>query len=438
MAILNFDPLYTDTLNANNPKAGSTDSNGFYVQISWTGTINDETGAASLSFKNTLFSTNNNFSQWTIASNIKANNETVSSVSVQRTLAKNSEIVVNNGTVSLSGWDDTSKAYRWLTNNGGQTYYLSMTAFADGSGTASYIPNNASVGTTITVTKTGGSTPPTTYSVSFNSNGGSSNPASITNLADGASPGLFPSPGSRSGYTFTGWNGAYSVGSTIPSISGSDVTYTAQWALDGGTTYTYQYSIDGVTGTPSGGTVASGTSITLGNPGTKTGYSFGGWYTDSGFSNFAGNASASYTITQGTTFYAKWTSTASTLPVWPSPAAALPQFIAGQAYSATVVASNMSGGTYSISGSVPGGITINSATGVLSGTVTTASDYSFTVSAQNAGGSATQNYSGSITGVLRVRQGEAWVKAVAKKRDGEIWKPGTVRVWSNNTWLYGS
>jgi hypothetical protein len=96
-------------------------------------------------------------------------------------------------------------------------------------------------------------------------------------------------------------------------------------------------------------------------------------------------------------------------------------------------------GVYSISaGSLPGGISINSSTGELTGTVTTGADYSFTVLATNNSGTASQAYSGSITGILRVRQAEGWVKAVAKKREGEIWKPGTVRVWSNGTWLYGS
>lgn len=420
----------------NSPKVGSTDSNGFHIELSWSGTYDDTTGAATISFTNRLYSTNNNFSQWTINSDILANGWPVSDVSVQRTLAKNSSVIVNNGTFTAYSWSD------WATNNGGATYYLSMTAHADGAGTASYIPNNASVGTTITVTP---ASTPTSYTVSFDSNGGSLSPSPLSGSS--ASPITLPSPGIRTNYTFNGWtyNGS-NVGTTGQSYTPTGtVTLVASWTYvdpgGGGTTYySYSYNSNGGSSTPSGsGSIASGTSIILGNPGTKAGYSFSGWYIDSGLTSSAGGIGSSYTITSNTVFYAKWSSSTSNAPTWPSPLPALAQFIAGQPYTDAITASNMTGGTYSISGgSLPGGITINSLTGALSGTVSTGSDYSFTVSAQNNGITITQNYSGSIIGILRVRQNDAWVKTVAKKREGEIWKPGTVRVWSNGTWLYGS
>ena len=283
----------------------------------------------------------------------------------------------------------------------------------------------------------------TTYKVSFNSNGGSISPSPITNLANGALPGNFPSPGTKSGYSFDGWNGSYQAGTAIPAISGSDVLYTAQWtSTGGGSTFSYGYDVNGGSTVyptaQSPDTVAAGTVITLATT-SKEGYTLSGWYTDSGLSSRAGSAGSSYTINANRTFYAKWVSSSSGIPVWPSPLPTLSQFIAGQSYSDSITASNMADGTYSISsGSLPGGISINSATGALSGTVTTASDYSFTVSAQNSSGTATQSYSGTIKGIMRVRQNDAWVKVVAKKREGEIWKPGTVRVWANSTWLYGS
>jgi uncharacterized repeat protein (TIGR02543 family) len=442
MAILQFDPSFSDPLNANNPKAGNNDSNGFYVQLSWTGTVDDSTGATSLSVKNTLFSTNNNFSQWTINSSISANSGSVSSVGVQRTLAKNSSVIVNNGSISLSSWSDTSKAYRWQTNNGGASYFLTLTANADGAGTATYIPNNASVGTTITVTPA--APPPTSYTVSFNSDGGSSSPSPLSGTSI-----TLPSPGTKTNYSFNGWYTPSEsfVGTTGGSYSPTaNITLKASWSYvdpGGGTTYySYSYNSNGGSSTPSGsGSIASGTAITLGNPGTKAGFTFAGWYIDSGLTSEAGGIGVSYAITANRIFYAKWTASTSVIPVWPSPVLSLAPFIAGQAYSDTISVSNMSAysGVYSISaGSLPGGISINSATGALTGTVTTGADYSFTVLATNSNGTATQAYSGAITGILRIRQGEGWVKTVAKKRDGEIWKPGTVRVWSNGTWLYGS
>nr|MCR5783750.1 InlB B-repeat-containing protein [Clostridia bacterium] len=48
-------------------------------------------------------------------------------------------------------------------------------------------------------------------------------------------------------------------------------------------------------------------SVTLPSPGTKTGYTFDGWYTNSGFTGTKYSAGTSYTPTANTSFYAKWT-----------------------------------------------------------------------------------------------------------------------------------
>jgi uncharacterized repeat protein (TIGR02543 family) len=260
-----------------------------------------------------------------------------------------------------------------------------------------------------------------------------------------------PSPGSLTNYDLIGWYDPFGSYAGYPGSSYSpsgNVTLTAYWSYNpptpppGPTYYSYSYESNGGSSTPSGsGSIASGTPITLGNPGTKTGFSFAGWYVDSGLTSYAGGIGSSYSITTNRTFYAKWSTATSILPAWPTPVLALAPFIAGQTYTDAITVDNMSGynGVYSISsGSLPGGISINSSTGALTGTVSTGTDYSFTVLATNSNGTASQAYSGSITGILRVRQGEGWVKAVAKKREGEIWKPGTVRVWANGTWLYGS
>lgn len=422
----------------NSPKVGSTDGNGFNLRLSWAGTYDDVTGAASVTFTSRLYATNNNFIDWTINSDILANGYPLSDSSVKRTLAKNSSVIIDTGTFTASNWSD------WATNNNGATYYLAMTAHADGVGSATYIPENTSVGTTITVTPSSTPPPPTSYTVTFDSQGGSAG----TFTRSGTSISL-PSPGSRTNYSFDGWWTASSSGSQVsdPYTPSNNTTILyAHWTYvdPGGSTtyYSYGYESNGGSSTPSGsGSIASGTAITLGSPGTKTGFTFAGWYIDSGLTSYAGGVGGSYAITANRTFYAKWSTSTSVIPSWPSPLPTLAQFIAGQAYTDTITASNMSAynGVYSISaGSLPGGISINSATGELSGTVSTASDYSFTVTARNDNGTATQNYSGTIRGIMRIRQNEAWVKAIAKKREGQIWKPGTVRVWSNGTWLYGS
>jgi uncharacterized repeat protein (TIGR02543 family) len=310
--------------------------------------------------------------------------------------------------------------------------------------TATFSGDGTTVGTanvSVSFTVVGSNT------VSFNSDGGSVSPSPLS----GASITL-PSPGTKPNYSFSGWytpSGSYVGTSGTSYTTTGTFTLTAYWSYvpppppsGGPTYYSYSYESNGGSSTPSGsGSIASGTAITLGSPGTKTGFTFAGWYLDSGLTSYAGNIGSSYAITADRVFYAKWSTSTSILPAWPNPVLALAPFIAGQPYSDTITVANMSAynGVYSISsGSLPGGISINSATGALTGTVTTGTDYSFTVLATNSSGTASQAYSGTITGILRIRQGEGWVKTVAKKREGEIWKPGTVRVWSNGTWLYGS
>jgi uncharacterized repeat protein (TIGR02543 family) len=71
-------------------------------------------------------------------------------------------------------------------------------------------------------------------------------------------------------------------------------------------TYTTTYTYNGATG---GATIPStnsvGNGLTLPNP-TKTGYTFGGWYADAGFTVSIGAGGASYTPTADSTIYAKW------------------------------------------------------------------------------------------------------------------------------------
>jgi uncharacterized repeat protein (TIGR02543 family) len=88
-------------------------------------------------------------------------------------------------------------------------------------------------------------------------------------------------------------------------------------------TYTLTYTYNSATG---GNTVASSsfatgdTAITLPTP-TRTGYTFAGWYSNSGLTTKIGNAGANYSPT-GTTAtlsaYAKWTSNRATATVKPT------------------------------------------------------------------------------------------------------------------------
>lgn len=73
-------------------------------------------------------------------------------------------------------------------------------------------------------------------------------------------------------------------------------------------------------------------------------------------------------------------------------------FAVGTAYSDSVSATNSPSYTIS-SGSLPAGISINSVTGAITGTPTTAGIYSFTIRAANSDGAVTVTYSGTVTAV---------------------------------------
>ncbi|MCL1875979.1 MAG: putative Ig domain-containing protein [Synergistaceae bacterium] len=75
---------------------------------------------------------------------------------------------------------------------------------------------------------------------------------------------------------------------------------------------------------------------------------------------------------------------------------AIPIGYAGDYYSMTFSASGTAPISWSISGSLPPGLTINFISGVISGTPTTAGTFSFTLKASNAAGSATANLSITI------------------------------------------
>jgi hypothetical protein len=77
------------------------------------------------------------------------------------------------------------------------------------------------------------------------------------------------------------------------------------------------------------------------------------------------------------------------LPAFTS--AASTTFVAGHAFSFHVTATGFPAPTFSLSGSVPSGVTINAVTGVLSGTVSSGT-YHFMVVATNAAGSTNQSF----------------------------------------------
>lgn len=99
-------------------------------------------------------------------------------------------------------------------------------------------------------------------------------------------------------YTFTGW-------SPEPSEVTGNVTYTAQFS-DSLNTYDITYNLnDGTNASGNPSRYTYGTAVTLADP-TRTGYTFGGWFTNSDFSGDAVTEIPA-DATGDKAFYAKWT-----------------------------------------------------------------------------------------------------------------------------------
>jgi uncharacterized repeat protein (TIGR02543 family) len=152
--------------------------------------------------------------------------------------------------------------------------------------------------------------PVTTYTVTFESNGGSE-VAAITNVTDGAK---IDAPGTptKTGYTFAGWyreEGLTTQWNFGTDTVTADTVLYAKWTKDsgggGGTITTY-----GLTFETNGGSQiasvsrASGTVVDLSayTP-VKEGYEFAGWFEDQARTK----AVSSITLNANKTVYAKWT-----------------------------------------------------------------------------------------------------------------------------------
>ena len=151
------------------------------------------------------------------------------------------------------------------------------------------------------------------YSITYEKNGGTiENESDYTSYTSGVGLTL-PTP-TKTGYTFGGWYKETDFSdkkiSNITSEATGDRTYYAKWTAD---TYTVTYNKDG-------GTIENesnytsytyGTGLTLPTP-TRTGYTFGGWYTSSALTGTK-QTSISGTATGDKEYWAKWTANSYTV-----------------------------------------------------------------------------------------------------------------------------
>jgi uncharacterized repeat protein (TIGR02543 family) len=140
-----------------------------------------------------------------------------------------------------------------------------------------------------------------TYTVSFNSNGGST--VANQTIAHNSTV-ILPTPApTRTGYGFSGW---YSDSLLTMAFSSSTpitaaITLYAKWTI---TSYTVSFNSNGGN-TVGSQTIAYNSTATLPTPApTKAGYGFSGWYSDSLLTTAFGFSTP---ITTAITLYAKWT-----------------------------------------------------------------------------------------------------------------------------------
>ena len=150
-----------------------------------------------------------------------------------------------------------------------------------------------------------------TYSIKFNTNGGTINGSYVTEYSYGEGA-VLPTDVEKSGYTFAGWyDNEELTGSAATAISNTeygDKTYYAKWTAN---TYSVKLHLNG-------GNLADGvsdiTAYTYGNsielPDrseiVRSGYMFSGWYADEGFKD-GPYTEISSTDSGNKEFYARWT-----------------------------------------------------------------------------------------------------------------------------------
>ena len=147
-----------------------------------------------------------------------------------------------------------------------------------------------------------------TYTISFNANGGSGAPSSITkkHFTNATLPTATPS---RTGYTFKGWGtsssasyAAYQPGSTF--YTNANTTLYAVWSAR---TYTISYNANGGSGGPGSQTKTHGIKMLISRvEPTRSGYTFLGWSTSPSASSASYQPGEWYYANADRTFYAVW------------------------------------------------------------------------------------------------------------------------------------
>ena len=148
----------------------------------------------------------------------------------------------------------------------------------------------------------------TSYTITYNANGGSGAPSSQTKWKNQTLT-LSSTKPTRTGYSFLGWSTS-STATTATYAAGGSYTANAAatlYAVWKANTYTVKYNANGGTGAPANQTKTYGKALTLSSTKpTRTNYNFKGWGTSASATTVTYAAGASYTANAGITLYAVW------------------------------------------------------------------------------------------------------------------------------------
>ena len=186
---------------------------------------------------------------------------------------------------------------------------------ADGTGTNYAAGSSYTVTGTITLYAKWDSGSATTYTVTYDINGGTGTTPATQTAGSGSSIILPGKDGlTKTGCAFGGWNTnadgtgiSYAAGASY-TVTG-DITLYAKWDSGSVAPYTVTFDINGGTGTtPAAQTAKPGFSITLpgGSGLSRTNYTFGGWNTGADGVGTAYSAGSSYEVIGDAILYAKW------------------------------------------------------------------------------------------------------------------------------------
>lgn len=238
--------------------------------------------------------------------------EYIAPYAVSTSVSHNCKAVVNGSTVhnagySLNGKTGTNTIASGTTTitRGSSAKTVSFSCSMDFTGiqwSGKYNGSEKSASGSISITAA------TTYTVSYNANGGTGAPSSQTKV-HGTNINLSTAVPTRTGYKFQGW-GTSASASTVTYAPGAlystnaTITLYAVWKAN---TYTVSYNANGGTGAPSSQTKTYGKALTLSTTKpTRANYTFVGWGVSASSTTASYHPGGSYTANSGTTLYAVW------------------------------------------------------------------------------------------------------------------------------------